>query len=97
MKKKLNVFRILFWISLLYYVLCLLYAVRLAFTGVDSGWAMPAMSNGEKEYGAEAFASGIAIAIIATAEFFWWIPLYQAVYLIVCIIRKLISRKNRQR
>ncbi|HBI86210.1 MAG TPA: hypothetical protein DDX71_08030 [Ruminococcus sp.] len=97
MKKKLKIiFRILFWLSLFYYVFWLLYAVRLFFDGIDSGWAMPAMSNGEKVYGAEAFASGIAIGLLAMEEYFlWWIPLYQAVYLVVCIIRKIISRRKK--
>ena len=96
MKKKLKIiFRILFWLSLFYYVFWLLYAVRLFFDGIDSGWAMPAMSNGEKVYGAEAFASGIAIGLLATAEYFWWIPLYQVIYLIAAVIRKIIGRRKK--
>ena len=81
-----------FIISLLYYVILFGYAVSLMFRGIDSGWAMPAMSNHEMIYGTEAFLSGIAIGILATAEIFWFIPLYQILYLIVTGIRKIVGK-----
>ncbi|SDA17585.1 hypothetical protein SAMN02910447_01340 [Ruminococcus sp. YE71] len=95
MKKEFNVSKAIFLISLLYYVGLLGYAVYCSHAGVDSGWAMPAMSDGSKDYGIEAFCSGIAIGIIFTAERFLFIPIYQAIYLIVCGIGKLINRKNK--
>ena len=87
--------KITFWIfliSLLYYVILLGYAVSLTFRGLDSGWAMPAMSSHEKVYGAEAFLGGIVIGILATAEIFWFIPLYQILYLTASGIRKIAGR-----
>ena len=36
--------------------------------------------------------SGIAIGILATAEIFWFIPLYQILYLIVTGIRKIVGK-----
>ena len=70
----------------------LVISIILAIIGVDSGWAMPAMSSGELDYGWEAFQSGIAIGLLATAEYFWWIPLYQIVYLIVMLVKKIVKK-----
>lgn len=91
-KQEKSVSTIIFFISLFYYVIWLVISIILAIIGVDSGWAMPAMSNGELDYGWEAFRSGIAIGILATAAFFWWIPLYQIVYLIVMLIKKIVKK-----
>lgn len=64
------------------------------FHGIDSGWAMPAMSNGDLMYGFKAFFSGIIIGILYTIELFWFIPLYQVIYLIYSIINYLIKKIN---
>lgn len=91
-----SVFTTIFFISLFYYVIWLVISIILAIIGVDSGWAMPAMSNGELDYGWEAFQSGIAIGLIATAVYFWLIPLYQIIYLIVMIVKK-CRQKNQDK
>ena len=99
-KSEKSVFTIIFFISLLYYVIWLVISIILAIIGVDSGWAMPAMSSGELDYGWEAFQSGIAIGLLATAEYFWWIPLYQIVYLIVMLVKKIVKKcrqKNQEK
>ena len=36
-------------------------------------------------YGFEAFFSGIIIGVLYTIELFWFIPLYQVIYLIYSI------------
>ena len=43
---------------------------------------MPATSNGDLMYGFEAFFSGIITGILYTIELFWFISLYQVIYLI---------------
>ena len=97
-KKKVvkKIFFILFLISLLYYVGWLIYAIRLSFVGIDSGWAMPAMSNHEMDYGFDAFASGIAIAILWTWMYAWCIPLLQGIYLIVTGILAIVRKVQKK-
>ena len=90
--KKVSPFRVLFIISLLYYAIWLVICVGFAFTGIDSGWLIPSLSSGKKEYGLEAFSDGIGMCIICTLYFFWFIPLYQVIYIIVSVIRKIIRR-----
>ena len=80
--KKFNIFKLIFLISLLYYAFWIILAIILSFTGIDFGWAMPAMSDGRLMYGIDAFKSGIIIAGLYTIEFFWFIPLYQIIYII---------------
>ncbi len=86
---------ILFILSLGYCLFWTGYAVYCAYNGIDSGWAMPAMSDHELEYGAEAFLSGIAIGILFTAEYCPFVPLYQIIYIISVITVKLIHKKKR--
>lgn len=84
--KKNSIFKMIFLISLLYYVGWIAWSIYLSFKGVDSGWAMPAMSNNDLMYGVDAFFSGIIIGFIYTICFFWFIPLYQIIYIICKII-----------
>ena len=93
--KHIDIATILFFISLLYYGLWLIYALRCAIFGIDSGWAMPAMSDGSKNYGLEGFCSGIAIGILYTVEKFWFIPLYQLLYLISAGILKIVKKAKK--
>jgi len=91
--KKTSIFKIIFLISLLYYVFWIVCSIYLSFKGIDHGWAMPAMSDGELIYGFEAFWSGIIIGLLYTIELFWFIPLYQVLYIICCIIKKIRIKK----
>ena len=93
--KHIDIATILFFISLLYYGFWLIYALYCAIAGIDSGWAMPAMSDGSKDYGFEGFCSGIAIGILYTVEKFWFIPLYQLLYLISAGILKIIKKAKK--
>lgn len=85
-EKRKSFLKIIFLISLLYYIFWIVLSVFLSFKGVDSGWAMPAMSNHDLMYGFDAFSSGIIIGLLFTIQFFWFIPLYQAIYIICSII-----------
>ena len=91
-KSKISVFTILFYFSLLHYVIWLFISIILAINGVDSGWAMPAMSDGELMYGWSAFWSGIVIGFLVTVEYFWWIPLYQIIFMIVMLVKKITNK-----
>ena len=84
--KKISVSKIIFLISLLYYICWIAWSIFLSFNGINSGWAMPAMSNHELMYGVDAFFSGIVIGLLYTIEVFWVIPLYQAIYIMFIII-----------
>ena len=84
--KKISFFKIIFLISLLYYIWWIACSIFLSFNGIDSGWAMPAMSNHELIYGVDAFWGGIAIGLLYTIQVFWVIPLYQAIYIMFSII-----------
>lgn len=91
--KKISKFKIIFLISLLYYVFWFIFSIYLSFKGIDHGWAMPAMSNGDLMYGFDAFSSGIVIGLLYTIQLFWFIPLYQVLYIIGCIIKKIKLKK----
>ena len=84
--EKNSFFKIIFLISLLYYIWWIALSVFFSFKGIDSGWAMPAMSNHELIYGVDAFFSGIVIGLLYTIQVFWVIPLYQAIYIMFSII-----------
>lgn len=90
--KKISFFKIIFLISLLYYIGWIVLSFYFCFKGIDSGWAMPAMSNHELMYGAEAFFSGIIIGLGYTIQVCWFIPLYQVIY-IVCSIINIFRKK----
>ena len=92
--KRISILKFIFLISLLYCVFWIILSIYLFFHGIDSGWAMPAMSNGDLMYGFEAFFSGIIIGVLCTIELFWFIPLYQVIYLIYSIIKLFTSCKK---
>ncbi len=81
-KNNKSIFKTIFLLSLSYYLFWVVLSIYLSFRGIDSGWAMPAMSNGDLVYGFEAFSSGIIIGVLYTLQFFWFIPLYQIIYII---------------
>ena len=95
MKKKYSPIKIIFLISLFYYVLLLGYAFFCMIGGVDSGWAMPAMSDGSKDYGIAAFYSGIAIGILFTVEYCIFIPIFQVIYLIASGVKRLVTKHKK--
>ena len=92
--KKISFFKIIFLLSLLYYIWWIVLSIYFCFKGIDSGWAMPAMSNHDLMYGTEAFVSGIVIGLGATIQIFWFIPLYQVIYIICSIIKYFRKKLN---
>ena len=88
-----KVFRYIFYMSLLYEAAAAIFIVASAFIGVDSGWAMPAMSSGEKDYGLMAMINAFGICLAYTFEM--WpllcVPVYQVIYLIIRIISNITT------
>lgn len=93
-KNNKSIFKTIFSISLLYYLLWIVISIYWSFKGIDSGWAMPAMSNGDLMYGFEAFSSGIIIGILYTIQVFWFIPLYQTIYIICSLVNHFRKKSN---
>lgn len=78
-------FKKIFLVSLLYYIFWIILSIFLSFRGIGSGWDMFAMSSHDLIYGFDAFFSVIAIGLLYTIQIFWFIPLYQAIYIIIYI------------
>lgn len=93
-KNNKSIFKTIFSISLLYYLLWIVISIYWSFKGIDSGWAMPAMSNGDLMYGFDAFSSGIFIGILYTIQVFWFIPLYQIIYIICSLVNHFRKKSN---
>ena len=91
-EKKFSVFKVLFLISLLYYVVWIVIAVISMFVGVNTDWAAPALSDGELDYGFEAFEGMLEIGVLKTLFYCWFIPLYQICYLIGRLFRWLFKK-----
>ena len=86
------VFKVIFLLTLCYYLVWILFGVKCAITGIDSGWVAPALSSGEKDFGFDGFSSGIGVGIFFTFTYAWFVPLYQVIYLITCGMIKLKKR-----
>ena len=87
---------IIFCISLCYYLAWIVYGIYLSFHGIDSGWFIRSLSDGETVYGLKAFYEAFDMCLIYTAMRFWFIPLYQAVYLITFMVQKILNKKKQK-
>ena len=99
MKKTLKtVARVIFILSLAYYIFWILYAIFCSFTGIASNWLMP-VGSGTLLYGIDGFVEGLGVGIVYTELIFWFIPVYQLIYIITIIIIKIVNkikaRKNK--
>ncbi len=82
------VMTIIFCISLCYYLAWIVYGVYLAFHGIEQGWLIPSLSDGEMVYGFKAFNEALGMCFIYTVMRYWFIPLYQVIYIIAFIVEK---------
>ncbi len=87
---------IIFCISLCYYLAWIVYGIYLSVNGVDEGWLIPSLSSGEIVYGVKAFEEAIGMCIVYTVMRYWFIPLYQAIYLITFIVEKILKKKKQK-
>lgn len=86
------VFKVIFLLTLCYYLVWILFAMWRAFSEILSDWIISSYSSGEKKYGLDGFLSGIDMGLFFTVVHAWFVPLYQVIYLITCGIIKLKKR-----
>lgn len=90
-----RIFQFLFLLSLLYEAYWLIQIIQAAFWGVDSGWAMPAMSNHEMIYGPEASYNMFIIGLLYTAECCPWLPAFQTGCILAGVVLRFAQRAKR--
>ncbi len=97
-----SIFKFIFILSLLYYMFWLIVSIKYSITGISSeyvGIHIESLCNHihTTYYGFEGLWAGIENCIIYTLFIFWFIPLYQAIYIIInivnCIRKKVKSIK----
>ncbi len=86
---------ILFILSLLYYVFWLVYAGITFFTGTEERLVFFGETP-EELHGWDAFSETFSIGVLLTCIYFWFVPLYQALYLICVIVGKIVKSKKKK-
>lgn len=88
-KKTISKLKIIFLVSLVYYLFWLVLAIYFSFKGVNYnfGLSLPASST-KIEYGLSAFKDTIVIGALYTIFYFWFIPLFQILYIIYACVKK---------
>ena len=90
MKNVRNKISIVFKISLLIYPITFAIAVFLGTVyGIDSGWVMPAWSDGELMYGWDAIVSYLIIIVWQFAVVYILILIFQVSYIIGALVAKI--------
>ncbi len=87
-------FKFIFILSLLYYVFWIIVSIKYSITGISSeyvGIHIESLCNHihTTYYGLEGFMAGIENCFIYTVFLFWFIPLYQVIYIIINIVNKI--------
>ena len=88
-----SILKFIFVLSLLYYIFWLIVSIKYSSTGISSeyvGIHIESLCNHihTMYYGFEGFGAGIENCIIYTLFIFWFIPLYQAIYIIITIVNR---------
>lgn len=92
MKNEKSLIEKIFKISLLIYPITIAIATFCGIVfGIDSGWAMPAMSSGRREYGFDAIVSYIIIFVMLFPMGYISVLIFQIGYLIARGIAKLMG------
>lgn len=88
-RKRISKLKVIFLFSLVYYLFWLALAIYFSFKGVNYnfGLSLPASST-KIEYGLSAFKDTILIGGLYTIFYFWFIPLFQILYIIYTWIKK---------
>ena len=84
-------FKVIFRLSILYYIFWLIISIKYSITGISSeyvGVHIESLCNHihTTYYGFKGFCAGIENCIIYTLFMFWFIPLYQVIYIIINIV-----------
>ncbi|MBR4110424.1 MAG: hypothetical protein IKK43_01870 [Clostridia bacterium] len=90
-------FKFIFKLSFLYYIFWLIVSIKYSITGISSeyvGIHIESLCNHihTTYYGFEGFCAGIENCIIYTLFVYWFIPLYQVVYIIINIVNSIIKK-----
>lgn len=90
-------FKFIFRLSFLYYIFWLIVSVKYSITGISSeyvGLHIESLCNHihTTYYGFEGFCAGIENCIIYTLFVCWFIPLYQAIYIIINMFNFIIKK-----
>lgn len=94
--------KLIFKLSFIYYLIWLIISIKYSIVGISSeyvGIHIESLCNHEHEmyYGVKGFLAGFENFFIYTLFLFWYIPLYQIIYLITCFINKFIKNlKNKK-
>lgn len=98
-----SILKFIFMLSLLYYVFWLIVSIKYSITGISSeyvGIHIESLCNHihTTYYGFKGFFAGVENCIIYTILKFWFIPLYQVVYIVIKVVdfikkRKLLNNK----
>lgn len=89
-----SILKFIFILSLLYYVFWIIVSIKYSITGISSeyvGIHIESLCNHihTTYYGFKGFLAGIENCIIYTLFIFWFIPLYQAIYIIITIVNRI--------
>lgn len=94
-------FKYIFILSLLYYFVWLIISIKYSITGISSeyvGIHIESLCNHihTTYYGLDGFMAGIENCYIYTIFLFWFIPLYQVIYIIITFFIWLKKAKNKK-
>ncbi len=95
--KKHNVIKLLFRISFLYYIVWIIQLMVWGIFGVSEEYVGIHIESlcdhiHTTLYGIEAISNGLVNFIVYTFFYFWYIPLFQIIYIIVKIIIKIKNK-----
>lgn len=98
-----SIFKFIFRISFLYYIYWFIVSLIYSIVGISSeyvGVHIESLCNHihTTYYGLEGFIAGIENCMIYTLFIFWFIPLYQVIYIIVnsIYIRKKVKKSDKK-
>lgn len=94
-----TIFKFVFIGSLLYYLFWLIECINYSINGISSEYVGIHIESlcdhiHTTYYGVEGFKAGIENFMIYTIFIYWFIPLYQIIYAIVCIIKHIINKNK---
>lgn len=90
-------FKILFILSLLYYAIWIIISIKYGITGISSeyvGIHIESLCNHDHitYYGLQGFLAGLQNCYVYTFFIFWFIPVYQVIYILINIINSIIKK-----
>ena len=89
--------KFIFILSFVYYIYWLIVSIKYSITGISSeyvGLHIESLCDHihTTYYGWDGFCAGIENCIIYTLFIYWFIPLYQVLYIIINIVKKIVKK-----